>query len=99
MAGDWGLVNLPQGVCRVQVKSSTCRVADGRWLTEVGTRGYGGSGHQPYDPAEIDFYFVVSGDGALYLIPSVVLAGRTRIYVDSYKSYLVGDASSLVNSS
>lgn len=93
------LVNLPEGISRVQVKSTTCKVGNGRWLTKVGTRPYSRSqtaGHAPYDPDAIDFYFVITGDGALYLLPSHVLAGRTRVYIDSYRTYLVGDASSLL---
>jgi hypothetical protein len=52
----------------------------------------------PYDPDDIDLFFIVLGDGSLYAIPSAVLAGRTSIYADTYAPYQVGDASSLLRS-
>jgi hypothetical protein len=54
------------------------------------------AGKTPYDPEAIDYFFVIAGDGRLFLIPSRVLAGRVRVYVDTYDRYLVGDASSLL---
>jgi hypothetical protein len=47
----------------------------------------------------LDYFFIIDGDGAVYLIPSQVLAGRTGIYVRMYANYCVGDASSLFASS
>lgn len=44
----------------------------------------------------MDYFFIVDGAGALYLIPSSVLGGRTRINVGAYAAYRVGDASSLL---
>ncbi|HEX6196945.1 MAG TPA: hypothetical protein VFZ37_13615 [Jiangellaceae bacterium] len=50
----------------------------------------------PYGPDVVDYFFIVDGAGALYLIPSSVLGGRTRINVGAYAAYRVGDASSLL---
>ena len=50
----------------------------------------------PYDPDDIDLFFIVLGDGSMYVIPSSVLAGRIRIYAETYAPYRVGDASGLL---
>jgi hypothetical protein len=44
----------------------------------------------------IDYYFIVVGDGGLYLLPSFVVGGMTSINIGAYEAYRVGDASSLV---
>jgi hypothetical protein len=93
------LVTMQGEIRRVQVKSTTCRTKAGRWEVGVGRRPYvldKSAGKTPYDPEAIDYFFVIAGDGRLFLIPSRVLAGRVRVYVDTYDRYLVGDASSLL---
>lgn len=93
------LVTMQGQIQRVQVKSTTCQVKTGRWQVGVGRRPYvmdKSAGKTPYDPEAIDYFFVIAGDGRLFLIPSRVLAGRVSVYVDTYTRYLVGDASSLL---
>jgi hypothetical protein len=93
------LVTTPHGVQRVQVKSSERPGRSGRWEVGIGRRPYvldKTAAKMPYDPDDIDLFFVVLGDGSLYLIPSSVLAGRVRVYVDTYTAYRVGDAASLL---
>lgn len=93
------VVTTPKGFQRVQVKSTTARAANGRWAVGVGRRPYildKSAGKMPYDPDALDLFFIVDGDGGIYLIPSKVLAGRVSIYVDSYATYKVGDASGLL---
>lgn len=93
------LVEFPDGVQRVQVKSTTCRARNGRWQVQVGRRPYSldkAAGRAPYHPDALDVFFIVCGDGGLYLIPSRLLAGRVAVYVDSYRDCRVGDASSLL---
>jgi hypothetical protein len=93
------LVTFPEGIQRIQVKSSTCRTRNGRWKVGVGRRPYvmdKSAGKAPYDPEALDYFFIVTGDGGLYLVPSRALAGRTSTYIDSYPEYRVGDASSLL---
>lgn len=93
------LATLPDGVSRVQVKSTTYRGKAGTWQVVVGRRPYtpDKSAHRlPYDPDELDYFFIIDGDAALYLIPSRVLAGRTRVNIGQYRTYRVGDASSLL---
>jgi hypothetical protein len=93
------LVTFPEGIQRVQVKSTTFRVRNGRWAVGVGQRPYvmdKSASKAPYDPETLDYFFIVTGDGGLYLVPSRALAGRTKIYIDSYPEYRVGDVSSLL---
>jgi hypothetical protein len=44
----------------------------------------------------LDLFFIVLGDGSLYLIPMAAVAGRTQIYPHNYTPYRVGDAGSLL---
>jgi hypothetical protein len=93
------LVTTKKGVQRVQVKSSERAGRDGHWDVGIGRRPYvldKTARKMPYDPDDIDLFFILLGDGSIYLIPSSVLAGRIRIYVDTYAPYRVGDASSLM---
>jgi hypothetical protein len=92
------LVQSPQRLMRVQVKSTTFKTKDGVWHVQVG-RGSGSKrnliGRIPYDHETIDQYFIVDGDLRLYLIPSVVLGGRVRVSLRAYEKYIVGDATGL----
>ncbi|MCW2938949.1 MAG: hypothetical protein JWN00_1934 [Actinomycetia bacterium] len=88
------IVNTPAGLQRVQVKSTTCK-SNGHWQVGVG-HGSGGPRPQdrvmPYDHEEIELFFIVDGDLNMYLIPSLVLAGRVSVAVDIYREYCVGNA-------
>lgn len=93
------LVTFPSGVARVQVKSTTRRVR-GKWIVGVGRRPYSldkTAGKAPYDPDLLDYFFIVDGDGALYLIPASVIAGMVSITVSAYQEYRVGSVTTLVN--
>lgn len=87
------LCDLPDGIKRVQVKTTTTRSRDS-WLARIGQRP-DSSGNRaplvPYDPDEIDLFFIVDGDLSLYLIPSRDIAGRTSILVRAYQRYIVGN--------
>ena len=66
---------------------------------EIGRRPYvqdKSAAKMPYDPDDLDLFFIVLGDGGIYVIPSSTLAGMVRIYAETYASYRVGDASSLM---
>lgn len=91
------LVSMPDGIKRVQVKTTTCNSKDG-WVVAVGRRPYSKGNREPlvpYDPDKVDFFFVLDGDLAMYLIPSRVLAGRVMVLLRNYSKYVVGDIGSL----
>jgi len=94
------LVSAPDGIKRIQVKSTTCMTKDG-WAVRIGRRPYSTRNNAPlipYDPEVIDLFFVVDGDLAIYVIPSRAVGGRTRIWLRSYAKYIVGNAAGFIAS-
>jgi hypothetical protein len=92
------LVAMPDGVKRVQVKTTTYYSKNG-WQVVVGRRPYSAGNREglvPYDPDLIDWFFIVDGDLAMYLIPSQVIAGRVGILLRTYTRYIVGNAAGLM---
>ncbi len=88
------LVSMPEGIKRVQVKTTTYNSKVG-WQVGVGRRPYSIGNRQrlvPYDPELIDSFFIVDGDLTMYLIPSQVIAGRVQILLRTYTKYIVGSA-------
>jgi PD-(D/E)XK endonuclease len=95
------IVDMPDGLKRVQVKSGTSRDARGNWLGRIGHRPDGSpkvSDFIPYGPDEVEVFFVVDGDLLLYLIPASAAAGKTTLSLRAYREFIVGDASSLMKS-
>ncbi|WP_026162448.1 group I intron-associated PD-(D/E)XK endonuclease [Kribbella catacumbae] len=93
------LVTTEKGIQRVQVKSCTQRDGKGRWVVGIGWRPYvldKTAAKVPYDPDSLDLFFILLGDGSIFLVPIAALAGRTQIYAHNYTPYRVGDASSLL---
>jgi hypothetical protein len=89
---------MPGGIKRVQVKTTTCKTKDG-WRVRVGRTPYsiGNKERQvPYDPELIDLFFIMDGDLSVYLVPSLVIAGRVSILLRTYKKYMVGNARGLM---
>jgi hypothetical protein len=91
------LVVSDESILRVQVKSTTGRARNGTWQVGIAQRAAGHGARVPYDPDDIDTFVVITGDGALYLIPIEAVAGYTAIYLSAYEEYRVGDVSSLMN--
>ena len=94
------LADTPEGISRVQVKTSTSLTKDG-WMVTVGRHPNADTkrGHlAAYDPESIDLFFVIDGDFAMYLIPSRALAGRVRVLIRAYTKYIVGNADGLLGS-
>lgn len=88
------LVSMPDGIKRVQVKTTTYNSKVG-WQVGVGRRPYSPGNRErlvPYDPELIDSFFIVDGDLNMYLIPSQVIAGRVQILLRTYAKYIVGSA-------
>ena len=94
------LVSMPDEIKRVQVKTTTYKSKDG-WMIQVGRRPYSIGNNArliPYDPELIDLFFIVDGDLSLYLIPSMVIAGRVGLLLRTYTRYIVGNAAGLMTS-
>jgi hypothetical protein len=88
------LVSTPDGIKRVQVKTTTYCSKSG-WQVVVGRRPYSAGNREglvPYDPDLIDWFFIVDGDLAMYLIPSKIIAGRVGLALRTYANYIVGNA-------
>ena len=91
------LVAMPDGIKRVQVKTTTYNKAG--WAVSVGRRPYSTDNRGPlvpYDPDLLDFFFILDGDLTMYVIPSRVIAGRVGILLSNYSEYVVGSAAFLV---
>ena len=94
------LVAMPGGIKRVQVKTTTFKQTG--WTVQVGRRSYsvGNRGLRvPYDPDQLDFFFILDGDLTMYLIPSRVIAGRVGILLHNYSEFIVGSAASFMPTS
>jgi hypothetical protein len=93
------VVAMPDGIKRVQVKTTTKRAARDGWQAQVGHRPYsvGNRAPQiPYEPDEIDLFFIIDGDLNIYLIPNHVIAGRVSISLRLYVNYIVGSFDGLM---
>jgi hypothetical protein len=94
------LVTMPGGIKRVQVKTTTFKQTG--WTVQVGRRSYsvGNRGARvPYDPDQLDLFFILDGDLTMYLIPSRVIAGRVGILLHNYSEFIVGSAASFMPTS
>jgi hypothetical protein len=92
------LVTMPQGIKRVQVKTTTCYSKDG-WSVSVGRRPYSVGNRErkiPYDPGMVDLFFIVDGDLTVYLVPVRAIAGRVSIVLHKYQEFIVGHADGLM---
>jgi PD-(D/E)XK endonuclease len=94
------LVSMPDGIKRIQVKTTTF-YKDG-WMVQVGRRPYSVGNRErlvPYDPDLVDFFFILDGELTMYVIPSRVIAGRVRILLSNYSEFVVGSAAFLMQGS
>ena len=92
------VVSTPEGLRRVQVKTTTSTGRNG-WQVTVSRRPYSPGNLAPrvaYDPDVIDYFFIIDGDLNLYLIPSKVIAGRIGLLLRAYEKYIVGNARGLL---
>ena len=92
------VVSMPEGLRRVQVKTTTSRTSTG-WQVGISRHPHSvekGGPRLPYDPDDIDYFFIVDGDLAMHLIPSQVVAGRVALGLQTYKRYIVGNAAGLL---
>jgi len=92
------LVTMPEGIQGVQVKT-TIHFGKAGWAVTVRRRPYSiGNGERrvPYDPELIDLFFIMDCDLNMYLIPSIVIAGRAGILLRGYQQCLAGNAAGLM---
>ena len=92
------VVAMPEGLSRVQVKTTTHYSKNG-WLISVGRRPYSirkDAPLVPYDPDVIDYFFIIDGDLNIYLIPSRAIAGRVTLLLRAHTNYVVGNAGGLL---
>jgi hypothetical protein len=87
------VVESDAGLRRVQVKTTNNGGAN---ITKtqygIGTSPSTGKyGSRPYAPEEIDFFFILTGTGAMYLIPIDAVAGKRAIELKRYIRYKLPD--------
>lgn len=80
------LVSLER-IARIQVKTTTVRAGDS-WIVWLSNSR---QARVTYDPDEIDYFFVVDGDLAYYLIPIAAVGGFHAIHLSAYSEYQVSD--------
>lgn len=68
---------------RVQVKTTT-RKDGSSWHVQISTSG---RVKTPYDPDDIDDFFIIDGDFNFFLIPIEAVAGRQAIHLSAYNQY------------
>jgi hypothetical protein len=88
--------------CRVQVKTTTHRDREGRWVVVVARRPYrreASGGREPYDHDDVDAFFIINAAGECFIIPISQIAGRISIVLDHYRTYCVGSMDDLFHAS
>jgi hypothetical protein len=86
-------VDLPAGLAKVQVKTSTL-FRRGRWQTMIATRGGNQSWNgtvKRFSSARCDLLFVTVGDGRRWCIPADAVAGSSGVILGgpTYAEYEV----------
>jgi hypothetical protein len=84
-------------VKRVQVKSTTHK-DNGNWLVNIGRRPTDVSknvSRNPYAGDLFDWFAILDGDMAMYVIPYEDVAGHMTLTMSGYQVYRVGSAASL----
>jgi hypothetical protein len=86
---DTDLVAIMSGrLLRVQVKTSTVRINNGRYAVQLATRGGNQSWSglvKRFSSSRCDFLFVLVGDGRQWFIPAASVEGGTSIIVGGPK--------------
>jgi hypothetical protein len=73
---------------RIHVKTTTA-VTGESWTVWLSTTG---GERTPYDPDEIDFYFIIDGELNYYLIPVAAVGGLMAIRLSAYQDYRLNKA-------
>lgn len=79
----------------IQVK--TCIKENGEVVVAPRATGMSKTGPRiPYDPVDVDFFFIIDRRLDVYLIPGAAIYGKTGISLAKYAEYKAGSASSLI---
>lgn len=70
-------------VVKIQVKTASVRTS-ATWVAWISSSG---TERRIYDPDEIDYFFVITGDLDYYLIPVAVVGGLHAIHLSAYAQY------------
>jgi hypothetical protein len=79
------LVSRESRIRRVQVKTTTVR-AGGTWKVYLSVSGHD---RRPYDPSEIDDFFIIDGELNHYIIPVATVGGLHAIHLSGYDQFRV----------
>ena len=75
---------------RVQVKTATYRDGkSGQFCVRVSRRPLRDNVQVAYDPADVDFFFIVDGDAIQYLVPLAELGGAQYVTVSTIRHQIV----------
>jgi hypothetical protein len=83
------LVDAGVRTVRIQVKTTIAK-SDGSWIVRISSTRR--SGVAVYGPDEVDYFFVIDGDYACYLIPLAAVGGYQAIVLSCYAAYAVAPA-------
>jgi PD-(D/E)XK endonuclease len=84
-----------EGLKRIQIKTCRRRTRGGRYDVRVARRVYdpsvpGSYRVAQYDPGMVDFFFIITQAGTMFLIPLNAVAGLMRIVVDDkYAAFMI----------
>jgi hypothetical protein len=94
------VVESDAGLQRIQVKTAGTVAPTGNYVAKMTRTVYdvdaprsraGCYRAAPYAPGTTDFFFLVAGDGAMYLIPFGAVAGATNVTLSKdYRKFRVG---------
>jgi len=87
------VVESDHGLKRIQVKTTNEKEESGRWNVNIHRAAYdrravgspsGGKRKRvAYNANEIDFFFILTGDGSRYLIPIAAVEGKKNLVLDA----------------
>ena len=102
------VVDSDSGLKRVQVKSTSAKGRYGGWTVGITRNEYdteaipnaGGKFRKvSYEKGEIDFFFIVTRDEEIYLIPLDAVLGKQNLNLNKYEKYKVNAAIDLLGRS
>lgn len=87
------LIDSPsQGICKVQVKTSTSTLSSGAFAVKLRRSVYENGVYvlRPYSVEEVDYFFAVTADLSMYLIPYAVVTDKFTVALGAkYQNFRV----------